>query len=69
MFAREKVVAVRKDGGTFLLKGDREDPDRSRMDVLPKLLEDGWKIRTIHMTASAAVNDDQVLGLVVLEKP
>lgn len=66
----QRVVAVRKDGGSFLLLGDPEaGSDKNRMrEILPTLLEQGWIIRSIHMTASAAVNDDQVLGLAVLEK-
>jgi hypothetical protein len=52
------------------LKGD---PDEERIEnrageILPLLLSNGWRIESIFMTASAAVNDDQVLGIAVLEK-
>ncbi len=67
---KQRLVAFRKDGGSFVMKGDVDDRSEAneRRAILPKLLADGWKIASVHMTASAAVNDDQVLGLVVLEK-
>jgi hypothetical protein len=37
-------------------------------EVLPLLLANGWKVVSISMTASAAVIDDQVLGIAVLER-
>jgi len=66
----QKLVSVRKDGGSFVLAGDADaaTPANSGRAILPKLLADGWRVASIHMTASAAVNDDQVLGLVLLER-
>jgi hypothetical protein len=67
---KQRLIAVRKDGGTFVMKGDAEERSdaNEKRAILPKLLADGWRIVSLHMTASAAVNDDQVLGLVVIEK-
>lgn len=66
----QKLVAIRKDGKTFLLAGDPDAqmPEQAAMAVLPKLLAQRWRIVSIHMTASAAVNDDQVLGLALLQR-
>ena len=68
--SRQKLIAIRKDGGTFVLKGDSDASltENQELGILPRLLDDGWRIETLHMTASAAVNDDQVLGLALLQK-
>jgi hypothetical protein len=66
----QRVVYLLKNRQSFLLKGDPEDDriENRAGEILPLLLRDGWVVRSISMTASAAVNDDQVLGIAVLEK-
>jgi hypothetical protein len=67
---QQRLAMIRKDGGSFVLAGDPDwpSPDNSTRQMLPRLLEAGWRIVSIHMTASAAVNDDQVLGVAILER-
>lgn len=67
---QQRLVYLLKNRQSFLLKGD---PDGERIEnrageILPVLLGAGWKVVSISMTASAAVNDDQVLGIAVLEQ-
>ena len=64
----QKAIYFLKNRQTMLLAGDGDDPRCKHGEVLPALLAEGWKIVSIHMTASAAVNDDQVLGIAVLER-
>ena len=54
-----KLVAIRKDGGTFVMTGDSEaeSAENQALAILPKLLGDGWRISALNMTASAAVNE------------
>jgi hypothetical protein len=64
---QERVVYLLKDGRSHLLVGDRPGPGIEG-GALPSLLVEGWRIRSVHMTASAAVNPDQVLGIAVLSR-
>jgi hypothetical protein len=64
---RQKVVYFLKNRTTMLLPGDPDLERYKHGEVLPALLADGWKLASVHMTASAAVNDDQVLGIGILE--
>ena len=66
----QKVVYALKDGKTHLLAGDSEANKYKGNEnkVLPLLLEAGWRIKKVSMTASAAVNPDQVLAILILEK-
>ena len=66
---RQRLVYLLKNRQSFLLKGDAEAElvENRAGEILPKLLADGWRVVSISMTASAAVNDDQVLGIAVLE--
>ena len=67
---KQRLVYFLKNRQTYLLRGDAEaeTPENKMGEILPVLLKDGWKVVSISMTASAAVNDDQVLGIAVLEK-
>ncbi len=69
-FQSQKVVRVRADGGSFLLFGDPLIGSNPALDggALPTLLEMGWRVASVHMTASAGVNPDQHAALVVMEK-
>jgi hypothetical protein len=64
---QQKIVYLLKDGGSQTLQGDQDWGWQNR-DALPVLLGNGWRITRIDMTASAAVNPDQVLAIVLLEK-
>lgn len=65
----QRLVYLLKNRQSFLVKGDPEaDRAENRAgEILPVLLAAGWQITSISMTASAAVNDDQVLGIAILE--
>ena len=67
---QQRLVYLLKNRQSFLLKGD---PDEERVEnrsgeVMPLMLGSGWRLVSISMTASAAVNDDQVLGIALVEK-
>jgi hypothetical protein len=66
---QQRLVYLLKNRQSFLLKGDDETEviENRAGEILPWLLANGWKVVSISMTASAAVNDDQVLGIAVLE--
>ena len=64
---KQKAIYFLKNRQTMLLAGDEDSEKYKHGEVLPALIRDGWKIASISMTASAAVNDDQVLGIAVLE--
>jgi hypothetical protein len=66
----QRLVYLLKNRQSFLLKGDA-DGDRVENragEILPLLIGTGWRVVSISMTASAAVNDDQVLGIALLQK-
>jgi len=66
----QKVVRARADGATFFLSGDPILNTQPSLDggALPTLLEQGWKIASVHMTASAGVDGEQPAAFFVLEK-
>ncbi|HYG74007.1 MAG TPA: hypothetical protein VEK08_03285 [Planctomycetota bacterium] len=71
MFTKQKMVRVRVDGASFPLIGDPLwQTDKASVDggAIPYLLEKGWRVASVHMTASAGVNPEQHAALVVLEK-
>jgi hypothetical protein len=66
----QRFVYLLKNRQSFLLKGDA---DAERVEnragvILPLMMSTGWRVVSIWMTASAAVNDDQVLGIALVEK-
>ena len=68
--AKQKVAYLLQDGRSHLLTGDSDGAKLEERDdaVLPRLLDEGWRIARIDMTASAGVTPDQVIGIVVLEE-
>jgi hypothetical protein len=65
------IVRIRADGGSFPLVGDPLwQTDRAAVDggAIPFLLQNGWRVMSVHMTASAGVNPDQHAALVLLER-
>jgi hypothetical protein len=67
---QQRLVYLLKNRQSYLLKGDPDDDciENRAGEILPVLLKNGWLVQSISMTASAAVNDDQVLGIAVIEK-
>lgn len=65
---QQKAIYFLKNRQTMILAGDEDAKRLQYGEVLPALLADGWRVASISMTASAAVNDDQVLGIAILEK-
>lgn len=68
--ATQKAVRVRADGSSFLLTGDPLIGTDKALDggAIPFLLQQGWRIAQVHMTASAGVNPEQHAAFFVLEK-
>lgn len=68
--SRQKIVRARVDGATFLMLGDPltgTDGDLNGK-ALPFLQQQGYRIISVHMTASAGVNPEQQAALIWLEK-
>lgn len=66
----QKVVRARADGATFLLPGDPLLGARPDLDgrALPVLLEEGWSVVAVHMTASAGASAEQHAAFFVIER-
>ena len=70
MSAKQKVVRSRVDGGSFLMHGDPLFGTKPEYDgfALPTLLEEGWKVASVHMTASTGTGGEQHAAYFILEK-
>jgi len=66
--APQKVVLTQADGKSFLMEGDplTESNPALKGGALPYLLEQGWKISSVHMTYSAGTQKEQHAAYFIL---
>ena len=65
-----KVVYLYQNSTSHLLAGDPEFGESNKGDVLPRLLNEGWRIVDLKTTGAAASPEfpAQVIAIVTLQK-
>mgnify|MGYP001357911240 CR=1 FL=1 len=66
----QKMVRACAGGATYLMQGDPLCGSATAFDgaALPTLLEQGWRIVSVHMSASAGVASEQHAAFILLER-
>ncbi len=66
MKANQRFVIISDSGESWVAKGDEDFEDDEDNEVLPNLLEEGWKV--ISVTAGSGSKDDTSYWLVLLNR-